>query len=61
MRKELIVYMYIDPPYNTGNEDWGYNDIVNDPRILEWLGKAIGKEGEDFTHQDKSLAKITRS
>ena len=25
--------IYIDPPYNTGNEGWIYNDNVNDPRI----------------------------
>ena len=27
----------IDPPYNTGNEGWVYNDNVNDPRMVEWL------------------------
>jgi len=26
--------IYIDPPYNTGNEKWVYNDNVNDPRIF---------------------------
>ena len=31
--------IYIDPPYNTGNEKWVYNDNVNDPRILKWLGQ----------------------
>lgn len=25
--------IYIDPPYNTGNEGWVYNDAVNDPKI----------------------------
>ena len=25
--------IYIDPPYNTGNEGWVYNDNVNDPHI----------------------------
>lgn len=25
--------IYIDPPYNTGNEKWIYNDNVNDPKI----------------------------
>ena len=29
--------IYIDPPYNTGNEGWVYNDNVNDPRIKKWL------------------------
>ena len=31
--------IYIDPPYNTGNENWIYNDNVNDPRINKWLGE----------------------
>ena len=30
--------IYIDPPYNTGNEGWVYNDNVNDPKIKKWLG-----------------------
>ena len=25
----------IDPPYNTGNEGWAYNDNVNSPLIRE--------------------------
>ena len=29
--------IYIDPPYNTGNEGWVYNDNVNDPKIKRWL------------------------
>lgn len=51
-RVDLI---YIDPPYNTGNEGWIYNDNVNDPRILSWLGKVVGKQDEDFTRHDKWL------
>ncbi|WP_205762455.1 site-specific DNA-methyltransferase [Magnetospirillum aberrantis] len=47
--------IYIDPPYNTGNENWVYNDAVNDPRILRWLNKVVGKEGEDFSRHDKWL------
>ena len=31
--------IYIDPPYNTGNEGWVYNDNVNDPKIKKWLGE----------------------
>lgn len=38
--------IYIDPPYNTGNEGWAYNDNVNSPEIRKWLGEAVGKEGE---------------
>lgn len=37
--------IYIDPPYNTGNEGWIYNDNVNDPKIKKWLGEVVGKEG----------------
>lgn len=47
--------IYIDPPYNTGEEGWIYNDNVNDPRIKKWLGEVVGKEGEDLTRHDKWL------
>ena len=47
--------IYIDPPYNTGNEGWVYNDNVNDPHIRKWLGQVVGKEGEDFSRHDKWL------
>lgn len=47
--------IYIDPPYNTGNEGWVYNDNVNDPKIRKWLGEVVGKEGEDLTRHDKWL------
>lgn len=47
--------IYIDPPYNTGNEGWVYNDNVNDPKIKRWLGEVVGKEGEDLTRHDKWL------
>ena len=47
--------IYIDPPYNTGNEGWVYNDAVNDPRIKKWLGQVVGKEGEDLSRHDKWL------
>ena len=47
--------IYIDPPYNTGNEGWVYNDNVNDPRIQKWLGEVVGKEGEDLSRHDKWL------
>ena len=51
----LIKCIYIDPPYNTGNEGWVYNDNVNDPRIKKWLGEVVGKEGEDLSRHDKWL------
>lgn len=47
--------IYIDPPYNTGNEGWVYNDNVNDPKIRKWLGEIVGKEGEDLSRHDKWL------
>lgn len=47
--------IYIDPPYNTGNEGWVYNDNVNDPHIKKWLGEVVGQEGEDFSRHDKWL------
>lgn len=50
-----IKCIYIDPPYNTGNEKWVYNDNVNDPKIRKWLGEVVGKEGEDLSRHDKWL------
>lgn len=50
-----IKCIYIDPPYNTGNEGWVYNDNVNHPKIKKWLGEVVGKEGEDLTRHDKWL------
>jgi adenine-specific DNA-methyltransferase len=47
--------IYIDPPYNTGNEGWVYNDNVNSPIIREWLGKTAGKEGETLDRHDRWL------
>ena len=46
-----IKCIYIDPPYNTGNEGWVYNDNVNDPRMRDWLHKTVGKEGEDLSRK----------
>ncbi|MBL0883875.1 MAG: site-specific DNA-methyltransferase [Chitinophagaceae bacterium] len=50
-----IKCIYIDPPYNTGNENWVYNDNVNDPKIKKWLDTVVGKEGEDLSRHDKWL------
>jgi adenine-specific DNA-methyltransferase len=47
--------IYIDPPYNTGNENWVYNDAVNSPEIRQWLRQTVGKEGEDLSRHDKWL------
>src|SRR5512136_729894 len=41
--------IYIDPPYNTGSENWTYDDNVNSPEIRKWLGKVVGGEMEDLS------------
>ncbi|MDI6787975.1 MAG: site-specific DNA-methyltransferase, partial [Planctomycetota bacterium] len=45
--------IFIDPPYNTGNKNWVYNDNVNSPMMQDWLGKVVDKE--DLTRHDKWL------
>ena len=45
--------IYIDPPYNTGNEGWAYNDSVNSPMMQDWLGKVVDRD--DLTRHDKWL------
>lgn len=55
MYEGRVKCIYIDPPYNTGNEKWVYNDNVNDPHIKAWLGKIVGAEGEDLSRHDKWL------
>ncbi|GAB3120623.1 site-specific DNA-methyltransferase [Novispirillum itersonii] len=47
--------IYIDPPFNTGAEDWIYNDNSNDPQIRAWLGKYVGDEASDLSRHDKWL------
>lgn len=54
-----IKCIYIDPPYNTGNEGWVYNDNVNNPIINSWIGETVGKEGEDLARHDKWLCMMT--
>jgi len=48
-----IKCVYIDPPYNTGNEAWVYNDNLTQPQFKEWIGQTVGKDGEDATRHDK--------
>ena len=43
--------VYIDPPYNTGNEGWAYNDNVNSPLMRDWLGRVVDRD--DLTRHDK--------
>ncbi len=45
--------IYVDAPYNTGNENWVFNDNVNSPLMREWLGEVVGKD--DLTRHDKWL------
>ena len=47
--------IYIDPPYNTGNEGWVYNDRVNSPLIQEWLEQNSPVDDEDLERHDKWL------
>ena len=47
--------IYIDPPYNTGNERWVYNDNVNSPLMKEWLKEQCPVDGEDLERHDKWL------
>ncbi len=46
--------IFIDPPYNTGNENWSYNDNVNSPMMREWLNSNPVNE-EDMLRHDKWL------
>lgn len=58
--------IFIDPPYNTGNEGWAYNDNVNAPMIKEWFkenldpdsGKNRGVAKDDGLRHDKWCAMI---
>ena len=48
-----IKCIYIDPPYNTGNEGWVYNDNLSQPQFKEWIGQTVGKEAEDATRHNE--------
>ena len=50
-----IDVVFIDPPYNTGEENWIYNDNINDPEIKTWINNVVGKEAEDLSRHDKWL------
>ena len=50
-----IKCIYIDPPYNTGNENWVYNDNVNSPMAKAWLEKNKPIDAEDMERHDKWL------
>ena len=53
--KGRVKCICIDPPYNTGNEGWAYNDNVNSPAIKKWLGETVGREGETLDRHDRWL------
>ena len=46
--------IFIDPPYNTGNEGWCYSDGVNSPIMREWLS-TNPVDAEDMLRHDKWL------
>jgi len=51
-----VTCIYVDPPYNTGNEGWCYNDNVNAPLIREWLKDSANPvDKEDLERHDKWL------
>lgn len=50
--------VYIDPPYNTGNEGWIYNDMVNSPLMKGWLQQNSPVDGEDLERHDKWLCML---
>ena len=50
-----IKCIYIDPPYNTGNEGWVYNDNVNSPLMRQWLTENAPVDNEDLERHDKWL------
>ena len=47
--------IYIDPPYNTGNEGWIYSDNVNNPPMQEWFEAHSPVDNEDMERHDKWL------
>ncbi|MDP2924049.1 MAG: site-specific DNA-methyltransferase [Candidatus Omnitrophota bacterium] len=52
-----IKCIYIDPPYNTGNENWVYNDKINSPLIKDWIKQTVS--ADDLTRHDKWLCMMT--
>jgi len=54
-----IKCIYIDPPYNTGNENWVYNDKVNSPKIKNWWNK-LQEEGSEEFLEDQEFDKFAQ-
>jgi len=53
-----IKCIYIDPPYNTGNGGWAYDDNVNSPLMQAWLKDYGPVDNEDLERHDKWLCMI---
>ncbi len=47
--------IYIDPPYNTGNQKWVYNDRVNSPMMQDWFESNSPVDSEDLERHEKWL------
>src|SRR4030066_256577 len=52
-----IKCIFIDPPYNTGNEGWVDNDNLTQPQFKEWIGETVGKEGGAATRPEKGCCR----
>ena len=50
-----IKCIYIDPPYNTGNNGWVYNDNVSSPLVQDWLHDQNGIDGGALARHDRWL------
>jgi len=48
-----VKMIYIDPPYNTGNTSWVYNDNMDSPLIKKWLNNLV--DSDDLSRSDKWL------
>jgi adenine specific DNA methylase Mod len=48
-----VKMIYIDPPYNTGNTSWVYNDNMDSPLIKKWLNDTVN--ADDLSRSDKWL------
>ena len=53
MYQSRVKCIYIDPPYNTGNEGWCYNDNLKSPMLEAWLHKVVSRD--DLCRHDKWL------
>jgi adenine-specific DNA-methyltransferase len=50
--------IYIDPPYNTGEEGWAYSDNIGSPMMQQWLKEEV-VDKDDLTRHDKWLCMMT--